>query len=110
MVGVFLCSISFIFAAMAFLDVGLMGNTIVSSYWKFLAVNDLNIDFALLFDSVSVVMLVVVSFITLLVYCFSIDYMSGDRHISRFLSYLSLFSFFMLVLVTATNYLQMFIG
>jgi len=110
MVGVFLCSISFIFAAIAFLDVGLMGNTIVSSYWKFLAVNDLNIDFALLFDSVSVVMLVVVSFITLLVYCFSIDYMSGDRHISRFLSYLSLFSFFMLVLVTATNYLQMFIG
>merc|ERR1712115_247568 len=45
-----------------------------------------------------------------LVHLYSIEYMSHDPHRSRFMSYLSLFTFFMLILVTADNYIQMFLG
>jgi NADH-ubiquinone oxidoreductase chain 5 len=55
-------------------------------------------------------MLIVVLFISLLVHIYSIEYMKEDPFLIRFLSYLSLFTFFMLVLITAGNYLQMFVG
>merc|ERR1712115_5108 len=45
-----------------------------------------------------------------LVHLYSIEYMSHDPHLPRFMSYLSLFTFFMLILVTADNYIQMFLG
>lgn len=66
--------------------------------------------FGLLFDSLSVLMTVVVVTISLLVHLYSISYMSHDPHISRFMGYLSLFTYFMLVLVTSSNFIQMFIG
>ena len=62
------------------------------------------------FDTLTVIMLVVVSSISFLVHFYSIEYMSHDPHISRFLSYLSLFTFFMFVLISADNFLQMFLG
>lgn len=55
-------------------------------------------------------MLVVVTSISSLVHIYSTSYMSEDPHIQRFMSYLSLFTFFMLILVTADNYVQVFIG
>ena len=55
-------------------------------------------------------MLVVVTSISSLVHLYSCEYMSHDPHIPRFMSYLSLFTFFMLVLVTGDNYVQMFLG
>jgi NADH-ubiquinone oxidoreductase chain 5 len=55
-------------------------------------------------------MLIPVLFISTLVHIFSIDYMSADPHNQRFFSYLSLFTFFMLILVTGANYLVMFVG
>lgn len=55
-------------------------------------------------------MLVVVTVVSSLVHLYSGEYMNGDPHHPRFMSYLSLFTFFMLILVTADNYLQMFIG
>ena len=55
-------------------------------------------------------MLIVVTFISSLVHLYSSSYMSEDPHIPRFMSYLSLFTFFMLMLVTADNYVQMFLG
>ena len=45
-----------------------------------------------------------------LVHFYSLEYMHGDPHVPRFMSYLSLFTFFMLVLVTANNYVQLFVG
>ena len=62
------------------------------------------------FDSVTAVMLVVVLTISTVVHIYSISYMGHDPHINRFMAYLSLFTFFMLVLVTANNYVQMFVG
>jgi NADH-ubiquinone oxidoreductase chain 5 len=55
-------------------------------------------------------MLIPVLFISTLVHLFSVDYMAGDPHNQRFFSYLSLFTFFMLILVTGANYLVMFVG
>jgi NADH:ubiquinone oxidoreductase subunit 5 (subunit L)/multisubunit Na+/H+ antiporter MnhA subunit len=62
------------------------------------------------FDSLTAIMLIVVTSISTLVHIFSTGYMKGDPHVPRFMSYLSLFTFFMLILVTADNVLQLFIG
>jgi NADH-quinone oxidoreductase subunit L len=63
-----------------------------------------------MFDPLSCVMTIVVSYVSALVHLYSVEYMSHDPHIQRFMSYLSLFTFFMLILVTADNFVQMFIG
>ena len=55
-------------------------------------------------------MLIVVTSVSVLVHIYSIGYMSGGPHIPRFMSYLSLFTFLMIVLVTSDNYVQLFIG
>ena len=61
-------------------------------------------------DPLSAVMLVVVTFVSALVHIYSIGYMSHDPHKPRFMSYLSLFTFSMLVLVVSDNFLQLFFG
>ena len=55
-------------------------------------------------------MLVVVTGVSALVHLYSLGYMWGDPHIPRFIGYLSLFTFCMVVLVTGDNYIQLFIG
>ena len=55
-------------------------------------------------------MLIVITSVSALVHIYSTGYMSGDPHIPRFMSYLSLFTFLMIVLVTSDNYVQLFIG
>jgi NADH:ubiquinone oxidoreductase subunit 5 (subunit L)/multisubunit Na+/H+ antiporter MnhA subunit len=55
-------------------------------------------------------MLIVVTSISSLVHLYSTEYMGKDPHLPRFMSYLSFFTFFMLVLVTADNFIQMFVG
>lgn len=63
-----------------------------------------------LFDNLTAVMLLVVTFVSTLVHIYSTNYMEQDPHLPRFMSYLSLFTFFMLMLVTADNFVQMFLG
>jgi len=63
-----------------------------------------------LIDSLTAIMLVVVTFVSLLVHIYSIGYMEDDDSYQRFFSYISLFTFSMLVLVTANNFLQLFFG
>jgi len=70
----------------------------------------MDIYWAMYIDSLTVIMLLVVTFISMLVHLYSISYMSEDPHKPRFMSYLSLFTFFMLILVTANNFLHMFVG
>lgn len=70
----------------------------------------LNVDWGFMFDTLTSIMCCIVSFISTLVHFYSIEYMANDPHLSRFMSYLSLFTFFMLVLVTSDNFLQMFFG
>lgn len=70
----------------------------------------LNVDWGFLFDTLTAIMCVVVTFISSLVHLYSTEYMSHDPHLSRFMSYLSLFTFFMMILITADNFIQMFVG
>lgn len=63
-----------------------------------------------LIDPLTVVMLVIVSFVSLLVHIYSIGYMDEDPGYQRFFSYISLFTFMMFMLVTANNFLQLFFG
>lgn len=69
-----------------------------------------NIYWNFLFDSLTVSMLIVIMSISLCAHFYSISYMDQDPHQIRFMSYLSLFTFFMLVLVTSSNLIQLFIG
>ena len=68
------------------------------------------VDWALRIDTLTAVMLVVVNTVSALVHIYSIGYMAHDPHRPRFFAYLSLFTFAMLMLVTADNLLQMFFG
>lgn len=70
----------------------------------------LKVPFELIFDNITFVMLVVVLSISLVVHIYSTDYLKHDPHLPRFLSYLSLFTFFMLILISAENLLQLFLG
>jgi NADH:ubiquinone oxidoreductase subunit 5 (subunit L)/multisubunit Na+/H+ antiporter MnhA subunit len=70
----------------------------------------LKLNWVFMFDSIVSVMLVLVLFISFLVHLYSMDYMAGDPHIVRFLGYLSLFTFFMLLLVTSGTFVQLFLG
>jgi len=69
-----------------------------------------NVNWSINIDSLTAVMLVVVSLISAIIHFYSIGYMSHDPHKPRFMAYLSLFTFAMLVLVTADNFLQLFFG
>jgi NADH-quinone oxidoreductase subunit L len=63
-----------------------------------------------MFDSLTVIMLVVVTTVSTIVHFYSVGYMSADPHLPRFISYLSRFTFLMIILVTADNFVQMFVG
>ena len=70
----------------------------------------LSIDWTFLFDTFNTTMLLVVNIISLCVHIYSLEYMKNDPHLSRFMSYLSLFTFFMIILVTGTNFVILFLG
>ena len=82
-------------------------NIIIFSWIKS---GSLEINWAIRIDALSSVMLVVVTMISAIVHIYSIGYMSNDPHKPRFMSYLSLFTFAMLTLVTSDNFLQLFFG
>jgi NADH-quinone oxidoreductase subunit L len=92
---------------------GMMGgdikpHTVTLLHW--MSSGALSLDWALKVDMLTAVMLVVVNSVSALVHLYSIGYMSEDAHQQRFFSYLSLFTFAMLMLITANNLVQMFFG
>jgi len=101
---------SFLLSTVAFYKVGLCGEVVSFKLGSWFSSSTFKVSWGFLFDSLTVTMLIVVTSISTLVHFYSIEYMSGDPHRSRFMSYLSLFTFFMLILVTADNLVQMFIG
>ena len=103
----FLCfSISFLL----FLKTLANGNIIVINVTPWFYSDTIKIDWCFYFDSLTCIMLVVVTFISTLVHLYSTEYMEFDPHLQRFMAYLSLFTFFMIILVTASNFVQMFVG
>src|ERR1700732_2149364 len=94
----------------AFFDVGFGGHDARVPMVSFITFADLKADWALRVDSLTAVMLVVVTTISSLVHIYSIGYMEEDSYRPRFFAYLSFFTFAMLMLVTADNLVQMFFG
>ena len=103
-------SISAILSLIIFFKVvneGYVNNLIIATW---INSGSLNVNWSINIDALSSVMLVVVTMISSLVHIYSIGYMSHDPHKPRFMSYLSLFTFAMLTLVTSDNFLQLFFG
>ena len=102
--------LSFLISLFVFYEVALVGCFVYIKLTTWISSEVLNVDWGFMFDSLTATMCLVVTFISFLVHLYSTEYMSHDPHLSRFMSYLSLFTFFMLVLVTADNFVQMFVG
>src|SRR4051795_8498284 len=105
----------FLFASMvlswfAFVDVGFGHHDSHWAIFSWMTSGDLKVDWALRIDTLTVVMLVVVTTISSFVHLYSIGYMADDPFRPRFFAYLSLFTFAMLMLVTADNLVQLFFG
>lgn len=97
-------------AFVAFFEVGL-NNIPVSLYlFRWIDSETLYVNWDFRFDSLTVSMLIPVLVVSSLVHVYSIGYMSHDPHNQRFFSYLSLFTFMMIILVTGSNFLVMFVG
>src|ERR687890_2134473 len=94
----------------AFFSVGFGSGATRVQVAQWMASGDLVVDWAFRVDTLTVVMLIVVNSVSSLVHLYSIGYMHEDPHRSRFFAYLSLFTFAMLMLVTADNLVQMFFG
>ena len=91
-------------------------NSITNEYEYFIYISKwissglFNCNWCFLFDSLTMIMLIVITSISTLVHLYSSQYMANDPHLSRFMSYLSLFTFFMIILITGDNFMQMFVG
>ncbi len=83
---------------------------LTQTLYHWLAVGNFTADAAFLFDPLSAVMVLVVSGVSFLIHLYSIGYMADDRGYWRYFAYLNLFVFFMLLLVTASNIVLMFVG
>ena len=100
----------------AILSIIVLFNVVTNGYSENLIIatwinsGSLNVNWSVNIDPLSAVMLVVVTLVSALVHIYSIGYMSHDPHKSRFMSYLSLFTFTMLTLVTSDNFIQLFFG
>ena len=94
----------------ALVSVGLQGNTETVQVLTWIDSGSFEADWRLRIDTLTAVMLVVVTSVSSLVHIYSIGYMSHDPHQQRFFAYLSLFTFAMLMLVTADNLIQLFFG
>jgi NADH-ubiquinone oxidoreductase chain 5 len=97
-------------AVVAFFEVGLNNIPVSIEVFRWIDSESLNVSWGFHFDSLTVSMLIPVLIVSSLVHVYSIGYMSHDPHNQRFFSYLSLFTFMMVILVTANNYLLMFVG
>ena len=99
-----------ILSSIILLDTIKTGKTYEYPIFNWITSGTLKLHWSIYVDSLTAVMLVVVNSVSALVHIYSIGYMSHDPHKPRFMSYLSLFTFMMLSLITADNFLQLFFG
>ena len=102
--------ISAICAGFVFNDVALLGHTLKIPLLDWIESGNFKANWAIRVDSLTAVMLVVVTWVSAVVHIYSVGYMSHDEFRPRFMAYLSLFTFFMLMLVTSDNLIQLFLG
>jgi NADH-quinone oxidoreductase subunit L len=100
---------AFILSVSAFFDV-LGGAKLNENFYTWISVGTFSVNVGFQIDQLTAVMLLVVTTLSSLIHIYSVGYMHGDKGYPRFFAYLSLFTFFMLVLVMANNFLVMFVG
>ena len=99
-----------ILSIFSFIEVGLNNAPVYIELFKWIDSESLNVLWGFTFDSLTTSMLIPVLIVSSVVHIYSIGYMSSDPHNQRFFSYLSLFTFMMIILVTGNNFLLMFVG
>lgn len=106
---IILVALSLVSSIIIFVDV-LQGNTYNGSVYTWLTSGETIFEIGFLIDTLSATMMVVVTSVSLMVHIYTIGYMHGDPGYQRFFSYISLFTFSMLMLVMSNNFLQLFFG
>ena len=101
--------VSFVVSVLLFKEV-LAGNTWNGTVYTWAKIGDTPLQVGFLIDRLTVLMMVVVTFVSLMVHVYTIGYMAEDPGYQRFFSYISLFTFSMLMLVMSNNFLQLFFG
>jgi NADH-quinone oxidoreductase subunit L len=99
---------SFLFSLLVFDEVA-GGKNVTIPLYTWLTSGDLRIELSLYFDRLTAVMLLLVTIVSGLVHVYTIGYMHGERGYARFFAYIALFTFAMLMLVMADNFLQLFV-
>jgi NADH-quinone oxidoreductase subunit L len=102
--------IAFILSAITFKSVVADGAGFNQTIYEWMTVGGLKMEIGFLIDSLTVTMMCVVTFVSLMVHVYTIGYMADDPGYNRFFSYISLFTFSMLMLVMSNNFLQLFFG
>jgi NADH-quinone oxidoreductase subunit L len=105
--GVF---VSFLVSCYAFYLTGIKTEVINVNLFKFVEFSGFSSNWAIYIDGLTAIMLVVVSFVSSLVHLYSIGYMHDDENQPKFMAFLSLFTFFMLILIAARDFMQLFVG
>ncbi|HEX6529815.1 MAG TPA: NADH-quinone oxidoreductase subunit L [Burkholderiales bacterium] len=108
-VTIFAVLLSFLCSCVVFWDV-LQGNTFNGPVYTWMTSGNARFEIGFLIDPLTTLMMVVVTFVSLMVHVYTIGYMHEDPGYQRFFSYISLFTFAMLMLVMANNFLQLFFG
>jgi len=104
-------AISFVMSVLVFKDVIFDGAAVYNqAVYTWMVSDGIRFEIGFLIDSLTAVMLVVVTFVSLMVHIYTIGYMHDDPGYQRFFSYISLFTFSMLMLVMSNNFLQLFFG
>jgi NADH-quinone oxidoreductase subunit L len=88
----------------------LAGNTFNGTLYEWAVIGDVRLEVGFLIDTLTATMMCVVTFVSLMVHIYTIGYMADDPGYQRFFSYISLFTFAMMMLVMANNFLQLFFG
>mgnify|MGYP001303528046 CR=1 FL=1 len=101
---------SFACSCLLFKSVVVDGDYFYGAIYTWAQSGQFSFDIGFMIDNLTAVMMMVVTFVSLLVHIYSIGYMQGDDGYQRFFSYVSLFTFMMLMLVTANNFMQLFFG
>jgi NADH-quinone oxidoreductase subunit L len=99
-----------VFAVVGFVQVAMWGQPRNVEVMRWIVSGNFEVSWALRFDTLSAVMAAMVTVVSSMIHIYSFGYMAHDKSIPRFFAYLSLFTFFMLMLVTSNNLVQMFFG
>nr|YP_009734661.1 NADH dehydrogenase subunit 5 [Sphaerothecum destruens]QID02701.1 NADH dehydrogenase subunit 5 [Sphaerothecum destruens] len=108
--SIILIGLDMLLSYFVFYEVGINQVPVFLNVLDWISFDMIIVQWSLQFDSLSVSMLIIIITISFFVHLYSVEYMGQDPHLSRFMAYLSLFTFFMVLLVVSDNYVQLFVG